>query len=156
MWMIRKTMPTTRHIHPTTIYAIPKKGFLPPKMDVCDSTTLLVPLNCFTLKSGAERKYFVDLLLIKLSYELTVINGQCVVSLFQSFWEIGRSVCVVVINSPVKLSKVWESGCSHPDNQIFVLQAIIIRVFGVQFPKIFLPIFWFCNLSFQNYTKKSF
>jgi hypothetical protein len=42
-WRMRKAMPRKMQREPTTMYAMPKKGFLPPSHEVVDSTTSLVP-----------------------------------------------------------------------------------------------------------------
>lgn len=41
--MNKKSTPRTKQIVPTTIYEIPKNGFLPPRSDVVESTIDLVP-----------------------------------------------------------------------------------------------------------------
>jgi hypothetical protein len=48
-WMNKKMTPMRKQMHPTTMYAIPKKGFLPPSKLVVDMITLLVPENLTTL-----------------------------------------------------------------------------------------------------------
>ena len=47
-WMKRKMMPITKQMQPTTTYAMPRNGFLPPSKLVVDMITLFVPLNCCT------------------------------------------------------------------------------------------------------------
>lgn len=48
MWMNSNAMPSSRHTHPTTMYAIPKNGFFPPNNDVVLSIIRLDPLNKLT------------------------------------------------------------------------------------------------------------
>ena len=45
---IRKTTPQTMQREPTTIYAIPRNGFLPPIHEVVDKITLFSPLKGLT------------------------------------------------------------------------------------------------------------
>ena len=45
-------------------------------------------------------------------------------------------------NFPVKLSEVGECGSTHPDNQIFVLESIVVLVCRVEFPHLLLPVLW--------------
>lgn len=41
--IIDNAIPSTKQIHPTTMYAIPRNGFFPPKSDVVLRIILLVP-----------------------------------------------------------------------------------------------------------------
>lgn len=48
MCIINRAIPRTRHTQPTTMYAIPRKGFLPPSSDVVLRIILFVPSKADT------------------------------------------------------------------------------------------------------------
>ena len=52
---MRKPKKRARQIEPTTMYAMPRNGFLPPSHDVVESTTDLVPENDVTGNSVCPR-----------------------------------------------------------------------------------------------------
>jgi hypothetical protein len=45
----RKIIPSRRQTQPTTMYAMPRKGFFPPNRDVVDKIILFVPSNLVTI-----------------------------------------------------------------------------------------------------------
>lgn len=47
--MNRKIMPSSRQTQPTTMYAMPRNGFFPPRRDVVDKIILFVPSNLVTI-----------------------------------------------------------------------------------------------------------
>lgn len=46
--MSNKIIPNNKHTHPTTMYAMPKKGFFPPSKDVVDIIIFFDPSNSAT------------------------------------------------------------------------------------------------------------
>lgn len=48
MWISNKMTPNSKHTQPTTIYAMPKNGFLPPSMEVVDRIIFFDPSKSAT------------------------------------------------------------------------------------------------------------
>ncbi|KAL2749694.1 hypothetical protein V1477_001765 [Vespula maculifrons] len=81
--MIDKAIPSTKQIHPTTMYAIPRNGFFPPKSDVVLRIILLICFSQFfglanlseentTLKSPSG---FLNLIFLSEGHAMPVFNN---------------------------------------------------------------------------------
>lgn len=67
---------------------------------------------------------------------LTVVNNQCIVSSKESIIE----AILCAIQFAVEFSKSGQSGSPHPNDQVFVLQTIVVRVAWIQFPNVLPPV----------------